>query len=87
MRKNIFFLLFQAFTDGRTNKLVGVWCSGHYTDMVLIRVYGNNSDLLIDRESEIKNIRVKILSVYIAILFTFQSIIDPAVVIYMHLFD
>lgn len=51
-------LHFKAFTDGRTNKLVGVWCPGHYTDMVLIRVFGNNSDLLIDRESEIKNIRI-----------------------------
>ncbi|XP_071561029.1 ethanolamine kinase 1-like isoform X1 [Temnothorax nylanderi] len=51
-------LHFKIFTDGRTNKLVGVWYSGHYTDMVLIRIYGNNSDLLIDRKSEINNIRI-----------------------------
>lgn len=55
--------LFQLFTDGRTNKLVGTWCSGHYEDMVLIRVYGNNSDLLIDRKSEINHIRVKMLKI------------------------
>ncbi|XP_011647399.1 ethanolamine kinase 1 isoform X2 [Pogonomyrmex barbatus] len=51
-------LLFKVFTDGRTNKLVGVWYPEHYKDMVLIRIYGNNSDLLIDRKSEIKNIRI-----------------------------
>ncbi|XP_025992286.1 ethanolamine kinase 1 isoform X2 [Solenopsis invicta] len=51
-------LHFKVFTDGRTNKLIGVWHSEHYTDMVLIRIYGNNSDLLIDRKSEIKNIRI-----------------------------
>ncbi|XP_024892785.1 ethanolamine kinase 1-like [Temnothorax curvispinosus] len=51
-------LHFKIFTDGRTNKLVGVWYSGHYTDMVLIRIYGNNSALLIDRKSEINNIRI-----------------------------
>ncbi|XP_020280823.1 ethanolamine kinase 1 isoform X2 [Pseudomyrmex gracilis] len=50
-------LHFKLFTDGRTNKLVGTWCSGHYEDMILIRVYGNNSDLLIDRKSEINHIR------------------------------
>ncbi|KYN39407.1 Ethanolamine kinase 1 [Trachymyrmex septentrionalis] len=46
------------FTDGRTNKLIGIWYMGHYTDMILVRIYGNNSDLLIDRKSEIKNIRI-----------------------------
>jgi len=66
---------FQIFTDGRTNKLVGVWHSGHYTDMVLIRVYGNNSDLLIDRKSEIENIRVKILSVLQSSLYSHISVV------------
>lgn len=51
-------LHFKLFTDGKTNKLIGVWHSGHYTDMVLIRVYGNNTDLLIDRKSEIRNIQI-----------------------------
>ncbi|KAL6428427.1 hypothetical protein ACFW04_008599 [Cataglyphis niger] len=51
-------LHFKPFTDGKTNKLVGIWYSGHYADMVLIRIYGNNSDLLIDRKNELNNIRI-----------------------------
>ncbi|EZA50752.1 Ethanolamine kinase [Ooceraea biroi] len=51
-------LHFKSFTDGKTNKLIGIWYSGHYTDMVLIRIYGNNTDLLIDRKSEIQNIQI-----------------------------
>ncbi|EGI58768.1 Ethanolamine kinase 1 [Acromyrmex echinatior] len=51
-------LHFKVFTNGRTNKLIGIWYTEHYTDMILIRIYGNNSDLLIDRKSEIKNIRI-----------------------------
>lgn len=49
---------FQIFTDGITNKLIGVWHSGHYNDMVLVRVYGHKTDLLINRKDETRNIRV-----------------------------
>ncbi|XP_012280009.1 ethanolamine kinase isoform X2 [Orussus abietinus] len=51
-------LQFKLFTNGITNKLVGVWCPGHYNDMVLVRVYGHKTDLLIDRRDETRNIRI-----------------------------
>ncbi|XP_033196472.1 ethanolamine kinase 1 [Bombus vosnesenskii] len=51
-------LHFKIFTDGITNKLIGVWYSEHYNEMVLVRVYGHKTDLLIDRKDETRNIRV-----------------------------
>ncbi|XP_076249307.1 ethanolamine kinase 1 isoform X2 [Calliopsis andreniformis] len=51
-------LRFKTFTDGITNKLVGVWYPGHYNEMVLVRVYGNKTDLLINRKDETRNIRI-----------------------------
>lgn len=68
--------MYQPFTDGKTNKLVGVWYLGHYTDMVLIRIYGNNSDLLIDRKNELNNIRVKILYINFIHYILFFHILD-----------
>lgn len=44
--------MLQTFTDGYTNKLIG--CSVSPDDVVLVRIYGTRSDLLIDREREIK---------------------------------
>lgn len=44
------------FTDGITNKLVGCFHEESGTDVVLIRIYGNKTDLLIDRKAETKNI-------------------------------
>lgn len=55
---------FQIFTDGITNKLIGVWCFGRYNEMVLVRVYGHKTDLLIDRKDETRNIRVSINTSY-----------------------
>jgi len=43
----------QTFTDGYTNKLIG--CSVNPDDVVLVRIYGNKTELLIDREQEIKS--------------------------------
>ena len=51
-------LHFKIFTDGITNKLIGVWCFGHYNEMVLVRVYGHKTDLLINRKDETRNIRI-----------------------------
>uniref|UniRef100_A0A7G3AHH4 ethanolamine kinase n=1 Tax=Lutzomyia longipalpis TaxID=7200 RepID=A0A7G3AHH4_LUTLO len=48
---------FKLFTDGITNKLVGCFY-GDVKDTVLIRVYGNKTDLLIDRTAETRNIRM-----------------------------
>lgn len=59
------------FTDGITNKLVGCFypstltnCLSQQTeeeavdDVVLVRVYGNKTDLLIDRNAEKRNIQL-----------------------------
>ncbi|XP_059615570.1 ethanolamine kinase [Phlebotomus argentipes] len=48
---------FKLFTDGITNKLVGCF---HRTteDAILIRIYGNKTDLLIDRTAETRNIKL-----------------------------
>ncbi|XP_061931991.1 ethanolamine kinase 1 [Apis cerana] len=51
-------LHFKIFTDGITNKLIGVWYAEHYNEMVLIRVYGHKTDLLINRKDETRNIRI-----------------------------
>lgn len=51
-------LHFKIFTDGITNKLIGVWCFEHYNEMVLVRVYGHKTDLLINRKDETRNIRI-----------------------------
>lgn len=59
----------QLFTDGITNKLVGCFnqnnnvdedtsTDGATNDVVLVRVYGNKTDLLIDRTKETENIRL-----------------------------
>ncbi|XP_044261990.1 ethanolamine kinase 2 [Tribolium madens] len=48
---------FKLLTDGITNKLVG--CSGEGVEeeeTVLVRIYGNKTDLLIDRKAETRNI-------------------------------
>ncbi|XP_041973074.1 ethanolamine kinase [Aricia agestis] len=45
---------FKVFTDGITNKLVA--CQADGEDIVLIRIYGNKTDLLIDRNAEVRNI-------------------------------
>ena len=50
----------QRFTGGITNTLMGCW---HKDDpaqekMVLIRIYGTNSELFVDRDAEIHNIQL-----------------------------
>lgn len=46
------------FSDGITNKLVGVIHDGDKVNMVLVRVFGENTEKFIDRQAEIKNIKV-----------------------------
>lgn len=48
----------KTFSDGLTNKLVGVYIEGRKKEMVLVRVYGDNSDLMIDRQKEIQNMHL-----------------------------
>ena len=49
---------YKFFSDGITNKLIGVYVDPDKTDIVLIRVYGTKSELLIDRQAEIRNIKI-----------------------------
>lgn len=51
----------QLFTDGITNKLIGCFNSANGSsdvDVILVRVYGPNTDLLINRKTELENIKV-----------------------------
>ena len=47
----------KIFTDGLTNKLVGGWHRDKQ-DLVLIRIYGEDTDKFIDRDSEKKNMKM-----------------------------
>lgn len=49
-------LHFQVFTDGITNKLVGCYYQDKFLqEVLLVRIYGNNSELMIDRNAEKRN--------------------------------
>ncbi|XP_044305376.1 ethanolamine kinase 1-like, partial [Varanus komodoensis] len=48
----------QVFTDGITNKLIGCYVGEEMDDVVLVRIYGNKTELLVDREEEVKSFRV-----------------------------
>uniref|UniRef100_T1IA39 ethanolamine kinase n=3 Tax=Rhodnius TaxID=13248 RepID=T1IA39_RHOPR len=48
-------LTFKVFTDGITNKLIGCWSAEDIADLILVRIYGKNTDLLIDRDEEKAN--------------------------------
>lgn len=45
----------KTFTDGITNKLVGAWLGEDKTDTVLVRVYGEGTERIIDRKAEVEN--------------------------------
>ena len=47
----------KVFTDGLTNKLVGGWYKDK-ADMVLIRIYGDDTEKFIDRVSEKINMKL-----------------------------
>ena len=46
------------FNDGKTNQLVGVYHDNDQTDTILVRVYGENTEQIIDRQNEIKIMQV-----------------------------
>uniref|UniRef100_W5N1Y7 ethanolamine kinase n=2 Tax=Lepisosteus oculatus TaxID=7918 RepID=W5N1Y7_LEPOC len=48
----------KLFTDGITNKLVGCYVEECPEDVVLVRVYGNKTELLVDRDNELKSFQV-----------------------------
>ncbi|XP_066999642.1 ethanolamine kinase isoform X2 [Anabrus simplex] len=49
---------FKVFTDGITNKLLGCFYADAPDDVILVRVYGQKTDLLIDRNAETRNIQL-----------------------------
>ena len=46
---------YKIFTDGISNKLIGIFLKENKNDMVLVRVYGAKTELIIDRNAEIRN--------------------------------
>ncbi|XP_032761282.1 ethanolamine kinase 1 isoform X2 [Rattus rattus] len=48
----------QLFTDGITNKLIACYVGDTMDDVVLVRIYGNKTELLVDRDEEVKSFRV-----------------------------
>jgi len=50
-------LMHRVFSGGISNVLVGYYLQGDRDDCVLVRVYGHNTDLLVDRKAEIRNMR------------------------------
>uniref|UniRef100_A0A8C5GH46 ethanolamine kinase n=1 Tax=Gouania willdenowi TaxID=441366 RepID=A0A8C5GH46_GOUWI len=48
----------KLFTDGTTNKLVGCYLDDDQEDVVLVRVYGNKTELIVDRDNELKSFQV-----------------------------
>ncbi|XP_042867104.1 ethanolamine kinase 1-like [Penaeus japonicus] len=50
-------LQFKLYTDGITNQLVGVWYDDRESQ-ILVRVYGNKTEMFIDRDTERRNIEV-----------------------------
>ncbi|XP_060632551.2 ethanolamine kinase 1 [Anolis sagrei] len=48
----------KVFTDGITNKLIGCYKGEEMDDVVLVRIYGNKTELLVDRDEELKSFRV-----------------------------
>ena len=48
---------FKIFTDGISNKLIGIYVQNK-NEMVLVRVYGAKTELIIDRQAEIRNMLV-----------------------------
>lgn len=45
---------FKFFNEGLSNKLVGVYIEGRKDEMVLVRVYGEKTELFVDRDAEIR---------------------------------
>uniref|UniRef100_UPI00358E21DA ethanolamine kinase 1-like isoform X2 n=1 Tax=Myxine glutinosa TaxID=7769 RepID=UPI00358E21DA len=48
----------KMFTDGITNKLVGCSVDDDPCDVVLIRIYGNKTELFVDRDAELRSFQL-----------------------------
>lgn len=52
--------LSQVFTEGLSNKLVGFFVDDNKEDIVIVKVFGTNTDNLIDRQAEIETMKVRV---------------------------
>ncbi|KAL7632678.1 UNVERIFIED_CONTAM: hypothetical protein RMT77_017003 [Armadillidium vulgare] len=50
-------LNFKIYTEGISNKLIGIWYE-NFNDQVLVRIYGEKTELFIDRNAEKNNIKL-----------------------------
>lgn len=48
------------FTEGLSNKLVGFFVDDNKEDIVIVKVFGTNTDNLIDRQAEIETMKVRV---------------------------
>ncbi|XP_003474857.1 ethanolamine kinase 2 isoform X2 [Cavia porcellus] len=48
----------KRFTDGITNKLVACYVEEDMEDCMLVRIYGERTELLVDRENEVRNFQL-----------------------------
>ncbi|CAL8102726.1 unnamed protein product [Orchesella dallaii] len=48
----------KVFTDGLSNKLVGFFVDENKEDVVIVKVFGTNTDVMIDRKAEIETMRL-----------------------------
>ena len=55
----------QVFTDGITNKLLGCYLDANPDEMVLVRVNGEGSDIIIDRNEEQETFKVYNLLIFL----------------------
>lgn len=63
----------QIFSEGITNKLFGIrLASAPLKETVIIKVYGNQTDLLIDREQEIVTFTVLAFFIFLINLHEFN---------------
>lgn len=49
---------YRFFSEGITNKLIGVYQPSDKSNMILIRVYGNKTELFVDRKAEIRTMKL-----------------------------
>jgi ethanolamine kinase len=67
-------LSFEKLTDGLSNKLLAMFPQSKKEQGLIFRVYGNNSDLIIDREAEIETmVRLSQLDMSNKVLLTFNN--------------
>lgn len=49
---------FKIFTDGISNKLIGAYLGDNKRNMILVRIFGNKTELIINRAQELKAFQV-----------------------------